>query len=108
VRLATATVGKEVVIDTDPPGVLVPVEPDYEAAIKKSREAMSWADEEVMESRMNDYDWWEVILRAGVTAALGIGDNELSKALECQHREVVYDRDICADCGAGIGDNDEK
>lgn len=26
VRLATATVDKEVVIDTDPPGVLVPVE----------------------------------------------------------------------------------
>ena len=58
------------------PRALVPVEPDYEAAVKKSREAMSWADEEVMEGRMNDFDWWDVILTAGIDAAYGIGGDD--------------------------------
>lgn len=39
------------------------------------------------------------LIKMGVLVEIGGG--------ECQHSEILYDRDICADCGTEIGNTDE-
>ena len=63
-----------------------------------------------------DHFWSAYMIEAGVAerrcnycdAVEQVGNKTgfLLAAVECQHREVDYQRDTCTDCGAGIGIND--